>query len=716
MSRALQAAGFVEYSDPQPTAPPQPREPTPTKPIYNTTGHSAHYDTRGAPCDVPQQQRTRPSSAAAHYHHYRPEPRRKSDEYIGYEGPRSGRSSVPADRADRFPSYPETFGPRNATMDAAQLRHRPTQTTAGGRSVQRSQTLPMNFSIPEDRQASGPYASGIVHSTDSIDEYEEHKKEVAKSNERVRKWLERNAQTGRVTPTKRQTADGYEHLRSPNGGQAARLSPTHGRQHYQNYARDDISRRDALGRNHTLPAAFAPVSSNMAEMSNITEEPANMVSVTVPEGEYSDEDVSTDDDDATSERFRPVHHRQKTPLPGQRPHLERSDTLRVEDERSYQQALPSPKSMRHPSSGQSSRIPSARSSYERVGEGGLVSTPNRHHLSPASSQQFQGAMSYNTPPRTPNRPDYMYRQDDSRAPLSAPPAIRSSAHATVGPSSLRHSDRTKASPRIANSQLSPTSFHTPPHLQYLYRSTASPSPQARPAAMAAPAGHQATYSRGLAPGGEALPTRPSRSPSPRPPSHVPQSVGGHHTHGTSSDHVQDHQSAVRSGHGQGRSPLMQRTPLTGRNVRQGFWNRRGDHLTQKDEKKDYFIVSCPPGRNYPSDLAEYPDLGFLDHLGNRISKMPDAFPELPDSIPQKGRPAKRPYETVCPSSSRSYLTSLSTFIRFTVHQLYPDVTYSFKSVARASFLSHLIIYLHNIIVDLHCLSNTPSDQFGHQHV
>lgn len=659
LSRVPHPMGNGDHLEPPMTAHPRPRAPTPTKPISNSIGQPDAFESQRAQYEIPQYQRKRPSSAGAHHHYYHPEPRRKSDEYIGYEGPRSGRSSVPVDRADRYASHPDSFGLRSATMDSgAQHRYRLAQATVGGRSVQRSQTLPMNFSIPEDRQANGPYGLNITHTVESVDEEEDQRTEMAKSKNRVLKWLEQSsAALERASPTKRRTADGYEHLRSPGREQAVWESPSQGRHQFYGHSRDDMARKEALGRNHSLPAAFAPGVVHMTEMNDITEEPSDMISRTLVE-DFSSEGNSEQDNDNESEMFRPVLQRQKTPLPTQRPPLDRNDTLRVDDERAYHQPLPSPKSL-HPSSGQSSRIPSARSSYERVGEGGRVATPNRHHLSPASSQQFQGAMSYNTPPRTPNRPDYMYRQDESRAPMSAPAAIRNGAYsapnAAAEPSPLRHADRNGT--RSGGAHPSPGSFQTPPHLQYLYRQSASPSPQVRqPASAASNPGHhtlQSQYGHGASLSAEkSLPPRPTRSPSPRPPSVVPLApqTTGHHSssrsqHGGTptrqADQTQD-QIGSRSG-AHGRSPLAPRPQLSGsgRHVRSGFWNRRGDHLT-----KDGYVVSCPPGRNYPPELSNYPDLGFMDHLGNRVAQTPDKFPEHPDSVPANGRPAKTPYEHV----------------------------------------------------------------------
>lgn len=138
-----------------------------------------------------------------------------------------------------------------------------------------------------------------------------------------------------------------------------------------------------------------------------------------------------------------------------------------------------------------------------------------------------------------------------------------------------------------------------------------------------------------------LPPRPHRSPSPRSPSPLPRYPTGRYS---SARQTMQTEEEVDLQNSHDKLSFLQSQPRhSGNHVRVGFWNRRGDHLT-----KDGFIVSCPPGRNYPHELAYYPDVGFMDHQGNRVAQMPDRFPEHPDSLPVNGRPAKTPYEYVCP--------------------------------------------------------------------
>lgn len=56
------------------------------------------------------------------------------------------------------------------------------------------------------------------------------------------------------------------------------------------------------------------------------------------------------------------------------------------------------------------------------------------------------------------------------------------------------------------------------------------------------------------------------------------------------------------------------------NIRFGFWNHRGDYLTEARE-----VVYCPFERSYPPDLADYPNDAFQDHYRNIVYGKPDDF-------------------------------------------------------------------------------------------
>ncbi|KAK6977993.1 hypothetical protein R3P38DRAFT_2747297, partial [Favolaschia claudopus] len=74
--------------------------------------------------------------------------------------------------------------------------------------------------------------------------------------------------------------------------------------------------------------------------------------------------------------------------------------------------------------------------------------------------------------------------------------------------------------------------------------------------------------------------------------------------------------------------------------RKGFWNRRGDHLTE-----DGFVVYAPLTTTYPSELHNYPDetVGYRDHLGKEVP-WSASHVELPESLPRFGQPPLRPYD------------------------------------------------------------------------
>jgi len=79
-----------------------------------------------------------------------------------------------------------------------------------------------------------------------------------------------------------------------------------------------------------------------------------------------------------------------------------------------------------------------------------------------------------------------------------------------------------------------------------------------------------------------------------------------------------------------------------RQLRYGFWNRRGDYLTM-----DKYVVYAPPGHTNPPDLKGYPSPtdGYMDHYGNFLKYDP-TLRELPESLPRQGQPPQLPYDKV----------------------------------------------------------------------
>ncbi|KAF9003432.1 hypothetical protein BDQ17DRAFT_1409238 [Cyathus striatus] len=82
-------------------------------------------------------------------------------------------------------------------------------------------------------------------------------------------------------------------------------------------------------------------------------------------------------------------------------------------------------------------------------------------------------------------------------------------------------------------------------------------------------------------------------------------------------------------------------PTFGPCVRIGFWNKRGDHLLPTGQ-----VVYAPVGKMYPPELADYPEpeSGYKDDWGVFAHYL-EARPELPQSLPSRGLPPARPYES-----------------------------------------------------------------------
>ena len=136
---------------------------------------------------------------------------------------------------------------------------------------------------------------------------------------------------------------------------------------------------------------------------------------------------------------------------------------------------------------------------------------------------------------------------------------------------------------------------------------------------------------------------------PGPPPHTPQGrspASSTHTHRSSaSSNPLPTPPQERRDPGFSLPPPQQRKPPPGtyyRTLRYGFWNRRGDHLTN-----DMYVVYAPPNRANPQELQSYPSPteGYLDHHGTFI-KYDATRRELPESLPREGRPPTFPYDKV----------------------------------------------------------------------
>lgn len=281
------------------------------------------------------------------------------------------------------------------------------------------------------------------------------------------------------------------------------------------------------------------------------------------------------------------------------------------------------------------------------------------------------------------------QQDETTTPFSSAVANRGASspvhNATGKPSPLRHELCQTDVSGSGGTRWSPGNFQTPPHLQYLYHQVTPPLSLSQTTnTLNSGEGHLATQAyyccltsivendlpailywsplslqltdksdtsadhhsmwvhyihsvSSLAVEND-LPPRPHRSTSPPSPP-LSRWPTGHDSSARQrqTEEVVDLQISYDE-----LSFLEPQPRHSGNYVRVGLWNRRGDHLS-----KDGFTVYCPPGRHYPHELAYYPDVGFMDHQGTRVKLKPDR-PEHPDSLPVNGRPAKTPYEYVCP--------------------------------------------------------------------
>ncbi|OCB85058.1 hypothetical protein A7U60_g8016 [Sanghuangporus baumii] len=365
--------------------------------------------------------------------------------------------------------------------------------------------------------------------------------------------------------------------------------------------------------------------------------------------------------------------------------------------------LPSPRSLRQSSRTPSSRPSYEQVQAEREREYERAKTVNGHLAAGTSSASAAAAIRgyvYGTPPVTPTRQDHMHRTDSTRSPYaSQPTSAAAMAHATEPASAVQTPARlaylyrgTSASPSPASHRAASTQPQTQmyPHqhaqsqvypqaqaAQYgmsSYPAVAEPKPRKRsphasrsPSPLPSGQGTSSSSAYYAALGRERTPSRAqshtySQSHG-QSPSHTHRHGHSHsHTHHTHS-HGHSSSQVVPTHDGQRRS-TSRATALVGsgyssasgaaaassaqavssgnaRHVRSGFWNKRGDHLTDTG-----YVVYCPPGRCYPRELADYPDNAFRDHLGNVVYKTPDVLPELPESVPKSaGRAPEKGYDT-----------------------------------------------------------------------
>lgn len=199
------------------------------------------------------------------------------------------------------------------------------------------------------------------------------------------------------------------------------------------------------------------------------------------------------------------------------------------------------------------------------------------------------------------------------------PPLSSSRKAELKDASNRHSRS------LSRSQTYPEkSIPTDP------RRPISPSRAKSPVSHALSPTRTISPSRAMSPSRSATPSRASSRAASR--THTPSNSGG----GSNLPPPLPPDVLARM---QEKHPNAVLTPIT---VRKGFWNRRGDHLTQSG-----YIVYAPPNQSNPRELAKYPSphRAFMDFDGHTVP-YDSNMQELPASLPRYGQPPVQPYESV----------------------------------------------------------------------
>ncbi|KAI9458876.1 hypothetical protein BJY52DRAFT_401196 [Lactarius psammicola] len=223
-----------------------------------------------------------------------------------------------------------------------------------------------------------------------------------------------------------------------------------------------------------------------------------------------------------------------------------------------------------------------------------------------------------------------------RSPSPSPRHRRSRTTTTSGPSSPSSS---------SESSDSDDDHHSPRHI---YRSASgSRSQRSTYSRHSGHSGHSGNSGNSARSSGHYGGAYPGAVPPALQPPHTPQGrspASSTHTHRSSaSSNPLPTPPQERRDPGFSLPPPQQRRPPPGtycRTIRYGYWNRRGDHLTN-----DKYVVYAPPDRANPRELGDYPlpTEGYRDHYGNFI-KYDAARRELPESLPREGRPPTFPYD------------------------------------------------------------------------
>lgn len=522
------------------------------------------------------------------------------------------------DWADRTVSRSQTL-PSMTGNDLAHPRPQPPSVSAG-RAELRPTFSPSIVRTPADYDQR--HNSPIVLHPDN------HHATQSRSERYRDSQSKENRYEGISEPITRRTVQGYEHLRhTPDSNATPRVIPP-------SYLPESNSSYSGVPRSASLPASMFSTNSATQNLQLISEEPGELLSPLIVEDPLPDPAETVHNNSLSRQATLPfiedesgTNYRRAQSMPLTLP----SRSPRQFDDRSASQ--------RHDSAPIDSRRPSPR-------------TPTAYPIYPRSSpREYDSSSSSSTV-----SPVSKVRQSPNPSPKVQAVVGASLSSLDKGKSPVRspyRDEHLSVSPQVTHSpsrhhqdeQTSP-SLYTPTRAQSRHDGEHNISPHT-PTHVSSPPSHSTKYTPTRLREHDGGPymansyhTIHSESSSPNTLTFT-SSSSSPSSRSTTSPHTPTHISSPS--HNPSSSSARTPTRPQFRHVRAGYWNRRGDHLTQ-----DGYIVYCPSPRIYPKDLTEYPEEGFMDHHGNKVVRPPGQEPrELPASIAHDGHSPKQPYDTVC---------------------------------------------------------------------
>lgn len=368
-----------------------------------------------------------------------------------------------------------------------------------------------------------------------------------------------------------------------------------------------------LSRHHSMPTTLN-THTNTASFTGelLTDEPASMLDVlsplvipmtpkpvpsrsglgrhsSVPAGPTTSLDTIPETSSTTSSATSPGHSRSHTPAPSTNRHS------------SHQEPLQSPHAYSHSRSRSTSRPSSRHSSRPGSNSTSPYSVPHSNEQSPISPTYPHSS---GHSPHNAHFPYASHPHPHSKNPLPAPPAEIPFPNLSQIPSTT--------TPTPSN----PTANHTSPgtsNSSYIYMPAAAPPPP-HTRTKSHTQQQQTSGTAILHSHGSSTITTLTSSPP-----HSPTNTSRNFDHSLSSP--PQHQYSSDSISANSSEPKKKRKSSSSssksRRRRKGFWNRRGDHVTQQG-----YIVYAPHDMVYPPDLDGYPDGkdgGYMNEAGMMTS-------------------------------------------------------------------------------------------------